>query len=340
MEGVVETTMPPQETNTQPEEYEMNGRWNSNGMFYDGKGVYFFSDPRGQDPSNTALENVLNYVYQTADFITFKKAEPTQTYYQQNYMQWDFNIIHDTLRTFEESMLEKVEVLAFNEYRNMIYYSVANKLFTYDLHTQQYGENPIVEAKGYDIVGINICGEKLVLSLVLEEQRDFRGYFSNFGGAATYVANLDGSDLREVIIPQCTDTIQTFSYESQGFGISVPSYWYICTDEGSYYGSLLMIIAPHYDFFMTSGKSEYAKMGYMEDAQKIECKKIETKQGLSAEYTVYRGINENGEKDLFGFSFSVSKGEQEYYFAVVGDFKTIEELKPIFINIAENFEIL
>jgi hypothetical protein len=216
IESVVDTADLPQDTNTPIKEYEMNGRWNCYGMFYAEDEFYYFSDPRDEDSSNNTPENVLNYVYKTEDFITFEKVEPAQTYYQQTFMEWDFKEINGAMYEFQKTIPQQEEVLAFNEYRDIIYYSqygAANKLFTYDLHTQKFNEDPILDTKGYDIVGINVCGEKLILGLILAGHRDFKGYFSNFGGAATYVANLDGSDLREVIIPQCAGTVQTFNYE-------------------------------------------------------------------------------------------------------------------------------
>jgi hypothetical protein len=335
-----EIIVTPDETGTLTSEtYEMNAKWNSYGVFYDGEGNYYFSDPRGYDDNNASSENILNFVYRTTDFAVFEKIEPAQTYYQQNYMNWNFNEIDKALHDFENTGVDE-KILAFNEYRNHIYYSTGHKLFTYNLNTQKRSVYPLLDVMDYNIAGINICGEKLFLGLVLEERPNFRGYFSNFGGAIIYVANLDGSDLREVVISQCENTLQTFNYKSQGFGISCPSYWFMCTDEGSYYSSLLMIISPKYDFFMTAGKVVYAKRGYIESSQMIETGKIKTSQGLIAEYAIYKGKEENSEKDLFDFYCSVLKGKHPYYFSAVGSYSTLEELKPLFIKIAENFVVL
>ena len=251
-----------------------------------------------------------------------------------------------------EIILTENEIYTMNEYRGLLYYSTGSELFTYDIATNHRASDPLISLESYGledrhIANIDICGEKLFLCLSCFEP----GYFTN-SASATYIANLDGSDLREVIIPQCKDTFQTFNYARQGFKFSAPSYWHICTDEGSYYGGSLMVISPKYDFFMVAGKSEdgYIKGGDLtpDPSKKIENGEIKTKQGLNGEYTIRKEkeIDKMGEekvdvKDFFVYVFSVSKGDRIYYYSVRSDsYDIIEQLKPTLIEIAENFEIL
>jgi hypothetical protein len=319
-------------------DYSMNANWNSGNIFYNADG-YYFSDPRGYDDCNITSISLLDYFYKTDEtFEVFEIVEDVG----KTQLNYDWNMFYNALKKFEKIAGPKEEeILAFNEYRGFVYYSIGNKLFAYDTITKQHTLIPVDNLENYDIVSINICGEKLFLGAVLPDVRRFMRYSVNFGGATTYISNLDGSDLREIAIPQCKDSFQTFIYKSQGFGVSCPLYWYMYTDEGSNYHGCLMIFSPKYDFFMVAGKSEYADKGpYIGSPKEIEKGNINTKKGLNATYSIQQGEDTDNKKELFKFYFLISKDERQYHFSAIGSYETLLELKSTFIEIAESFDIL